>query len=132
MGQVIPDEIVSADDVGMVMDESFGVGLMRDYASFLRICEKGPQDEGETKILSVYIANIEHAPPAWERALRRHPESTRGAVASHVGEEGAAEIMNVIDSILSNPQPYPPVIAILDEELASAIPALPQGPPDQA
>jgi len=118
----VPDEIRKAGDAGMVMDEAYGLGLMKNYGRFLEICRAGSTDDEDAKaVMAMYIANIEGAPPAWSRALERFPETTQKAVATLVGEEAALEFLTAGRALLESPRPFPPVVAILDDDLAKAV-----------
>jgi hypothetical protein len=123
---VIPEQIEKASDVGMVMDPKFGLGLMKSYAAFMKICESGSETDEDGDTLSIYVANLEKAPPAWQRAFQRFPEGTLKVLEARVGPEGAREIQKVLENIFEVSEQPPPVVAVLDPELAAAIPALPQ------
>ncbi|MHC4598867.1 MAG: hypothetical protein ACYS47_07675 [Planctomycetota bacterium] len=125
MADAVPEVIAEADDVGMVMHRRFGVGLMRGYAAFLRVCERGFENKADREVFEVYVASLEQAPPAWEKALDRFPEGTSKALREYRGEEGGEEILASIRALLDAPETLPTIIAVLDPELAAAIPPLP-------
>ncbi|MHC5080392.1 MAG: hypothetical protein ACYTHN_15370, partial [Planctomycetota bacterium] len=122
MTKAVPEKIREAENVGMVMDEHYGLGLMKDYGPFLEICETGVlTDEGKTT-LATYVAHIEQIPPAWQRVLERFPDGTVKAVEQLVGPEEKTDVMNLIQAILKAPRVFPPVVAILDPDLQAALP----------
>lgn len=115
----IPEPIREAPDAGLLMDRNFGLGLLKNYTRFLRVCAEGTAgDEEDKDALAVYVANAESIAPAWRRALDRTPDTAKAAVAGLVGEDGAGKIMAALRALLDAPPPFPPIVAVFDPVLA--------------
>ncbi|GEM_PF-3271031 len=126
MNVEIPEEILEADDVGMLMDETYGLGLLKNYGAFLEACESGAlKDETAGETVAAYVASMESIPHVWQRALERFPEGTRGAARAVLKGDAETEI-DVLFELLQRPhRRIPPVVAVMDPALASAIPPPP-------
>jgi hypothetical protein len=121
--EAIPQSIAESGDAALIMDARGELLVPAEWSAFLEACRTGAEEESQSKLVARYLVSTSGLLPLWDRALHLHPETARKALSRLVDPAKAEGFAAAVAQAVEQRASVPPCVAVLDPQLAGAIPA---------
>jgi hypothetical protein len=110
------------NSAAMILDGRGEMFLVPEWEPFLEACRTGAENEALRKPFALYLVNAIAMVSLWDRAIRMHPQTIRQALARVIEPGQVEEFVSQIPGIVEARAKFPPCVALLDPQLAGALP----------